>query len=183
MKRIIAITALGYDQPGIVSALTSCLYTAGCNLEESSMTLLRRDFAVIMLVTIPPDMSTENVYQCLQPAIEQFRLTVNIRGLTEMEMEDASEENTANYILSIYGLDKKGIVYKVTSILANHGINITGSETHTHSDKDKALYSFILEICVPPECDINRFRNELQTVCGELSVDFSLTSIDECEEM
>ncbi|MCP5463213.1 MAG: hypothetical protein H7A34_08650 [bacterium] len=183
MKRIIALTALGYDQPGIVASLTECLYNAGCNLEESSMTLLRRDFAIIMLITIPADMSTEHVYQCITPAIDKFRLTVNIRGLMGNELEEASADNPSNYVLSIYGLDKKGIVYKITSVLARMMVNITGSETHTKTDGSKTIYSFFLEIFVPFKCSIETLKKNLADVCRELSVDFSLTAVEEYDEM
>ena len=47
-----AVTAVGADRPGIVAAVTGAFAEHGCNLEDSSMTILRGQFAM-MLVSRP----------------------------------------------------------------------------------------------------------------------------------
>ena len=47
---LVAVTVLGDDRPGIVSEVSSALADLGCNLEDSTMTLLRGHFAMVVLV-------------------------------------------------------------------------------------------------------------------------------------
>ena len=43
------MTAFGKDRPGIVADVSQVLYENGCNLEDSTMTLLADEFTLILL--------------------------------------------------------------------------------------------------------------------------------------
>ena len=45
MKQWLALSAIGRDQPGIVADLAERIDECGCNLEDSSMTILSGEFA------------------------------------------------------------------------------------------------------------------------------------------
>ncbi len=45
------MTAFGKDRPGIVADVTGILYENGCNLEDTSMTLMAGEFTLILLFT------------------------------------------------------------------------------------------------------------------------------------
>ncbi len=47
MRRFFAITAIGKDRPGIVAGVSKALYDLGTNIEDSSMTILSGEFAMI----------------------------------------------------------------------------------------------------------------------------------------
>src|SRR5437899_5188362 len=51
MKRWYALSAIGKDRPGIVADLAELIFEHGCNLEDSSMTILGGEFAVLLLFT------------------------------------------------------------------------------------------------------------------------------------
>jgi glycine cleavage system transcriptional repressor len=51
MKKWFALSAIGRDRPGIVADLAELIYECDCNLEDSSMTLLGSEFAVLLLLT------------------------------------------------------------------------------------------------------------------------------------
>ena len=48
-----AVSVFGRDRPGIVAAVTRVLADAGCNLEDTSMTILRGHFAMMLVVAGP----------------------------------------------------------------------------------------------------------------------------------
>ena len=50
MKRWFALSAIGRDRPGIVADLAELIYECDCNLEDSSMTILGSEFAVLLLL-------------------------------------------------------------------------------------------------------------------------------------
>ena len=51
MRRWFALSAIGRDRPGIVADLAELIYECDCNLEDSSMTLLGPEFAVLLLLS------------------------------------------------------------------------------------------------------------------------------------
>ena len=58
-----AVSVFGRDRPGIVAAVSRVLADAGCNLEDTSMTILRGHFA--MMLVVPTDEQLEIAEQTL----------------------------------------------------------------------------------------------------------------------
>jgi predicted amino acid-binding ACT domain protein len=78
MQRV-ALTAVGADKPGIVSALTGVLEELGCNLEDSTMSILRGQFAVLLVVSVPVDLGAAGVELALAAVAERLDLVVVVR--------------------------------------------------------------------------------------------------------
>jgi len=49
MKTYYILSAIGKDRPGIVADVSEVIYECGGNIEDSSMTLLRNHFALLLL--------------------------------------------------------------------------------------------------------------------------------------
>jgi formyltetrahydrofolate deformylase len=73
------------DRPGIVAAIASHLAENGCNITESAQFSDRKSgrFFMRVLFSAPHDLSCESARQLLQPAIERFAMTANVRPLSE----------------------------------------------------------------------------------------------------
>ena len=89
---------LGDDRPGIVADVTSVLASLGCNLEDSTMTLLRGHFAMVVLVR--SERSLDEVEASLRPLTESGDLAVDVRPIPEHG--DARVPRTA-YTLHVHG--------------------------------------------------------------------------------
>ena len=76
-EQIVAVTVLGDDRPGIVADLTTGLAALGGNLEDSTMTLLRGHFAMVVLVRTTH--SAAEVESALAPLTADGDLVVEIR--------------------------------------------------------------------------------------------------------
>ena len=50
MTQLFALSAIGRDRPGIVADLAELIYECDCNLEDSRMTILGSEFAVLLLL-------------------------------------------------------------------------------------------------------------------------------------
>jgi glycine cleavage system transcriptional repressor len=60
-KNCVVISAVGKDRPGIVAGVSKVLFEAGCNLEDSSMTILEGEFAMILVVSLPEALKIEQL--------------------------------------------------------------------------------------------------------------------------
>src|SRR5215813_1215224 len=81
MKQWFALSAIGRDRPGIVADLAELIFESDCNLEDSSMTILGSEFAVLLLLTGEgPDVERRLGAGCKRLEWEK-RLTVFFRPL------------------------------------------------------------------------------------------------------
>jgi len=51
MKKYYVLSAIGKDRPGIVADVSELIFECGCNLEDSSMTLLGDHFALLVVLS------------------------------------------------------------------------------------------------------------------------------------
>ena len=179
-KRQVALSAIGRDRPGIVAGLTRALFEQGCNLAESSMTRLKGEFAVLLLVTLPAGGSKETLEEAIGPAARSLGLTVLVRELTSEEMEEADDSATRPYTLVVYGADRPGIVFHVTQAAARHELNIT--DLRTRVTGPTPVYSLIMEVEAPSDAAAAAFRDDLQRLKGQLQVETTFEPV-EAEEL
>lgn len=182
MKTTIILTAVGKDQPGIVAAVSRILYETGCNIEDSSMTILKGDFAMILIISLPQELKTTELDQKLNSLRQSLNLMLWLRELGQEELIHKPSAGTQMYVISVYGTDKPGIVYKVTRTLAENKINICDVETKIIGTKSNPVYVMILEVEIPPEIKIENLEKKLVNLGQELNVEISLKPL-EIEEL
>ena len=180
MKRAWILTAFGKDRPGIVARLTKILYEQGCNLEDSAMTRLGREFAIMLIVSAESSVSQGRLERACKPLSQDHRLIVHLKVLTRAELARVSHGKP--YLISVYGADRPGIVYRVSELLARLGVNITDVATHRTAGKAgpraASLYLMLLEIELPPRLQAARLERQLIRLTRQLGVEVSLRSTE-----
>ena len=179
MKREFVITAVGKDRPGIVAGVTEVLFKLGGNIEDSSMTILAGEFAMIIIVSLPQKVDLGYLEEKLDPVRRSLSLVLSIKELGPDELRRAKGERETKYMISVLGVDRPGIVYRVTEILAEHGINITDVQTQMAGEKDQPIYTMVIEVEVPKALDMKAVSGELEERGRELKIDVSVRPIDE----
>ena len=119
-----AITVLGHDRPGIIAETTRVLADLGLNIEDSTMTLLRGHFAMMLISA--GDTATADIEQALAPLTVDGTLTVAVR---EVPVEPEHEAVGSSYVLTVHGGDRAGIVSAIVREVAQVGGNITDLTT------------------------------------------------------
>jgi len=176
MKQWFALSAIGRDRPGIVADLAELIYDCDCNLEDSSMTILGSEFAVLLLLTG----EGADIAQRLSTACKRLewekRLTVFFRPLDAEPVPYAASHRARRYGLQAVGIDKAGIVARLSRCLAEQGVNIAHMQTHSRREPESGapVYTVQLVMDVPGEVDEQGLRERLETVARELCVDITL---------
>lgn len=161
-----AVTAIGADRPGIVAAVTKAFAELGCNLEDSSMTILRGQFAMMLVVDAPPPVGVHELDAALVAPAEAFDLVVTVRRAAEPEVVAAD----GPWIVSVYGADHPGIVHGVTALLAELSVNIVDLSTRIIGEVDAPVYTMVLEVTLPSDGDPQELARRLEAVAGDLGV-------------
>jgi len=179
MTTNIVLTGVGRDRVGIVAELSQVLFEFGCNLLDSSMTLLRGEFAVILMAQLPDTHTIDQLKERIGSAEGALGMNVYVRELSDASLEQDDDSDTP-YIISVYGGDRPGIVAGITKELARLGANITDVATK-RTRGEKSIFMMILEITAPESLPEERLRSELGKVSKELGVDMSIQALEVVE--
>jgi len=178
MKRY-ALTAIGRDRPGIVASVTKALFEHDCNIEDSSMTILEDEFAIILIMTMPEDKDASSLENALRAVEKSVGLTIHLK---EIPKRTKAEAERSNYIITLHGADRAGIVYRCAEALENHGVNITDLET-TVTGPGNNVYIMIMEVWAPAGADIPGLEKVLAALGEELGVTVRIKPIESFEPL
>ncbi len=167
-----ALAAIGRDRPGIVAAVARVLYELGCNVEDSSMTLLRGNFAMMLIVGAPTGRSASDIEAALRPTCETMGLTFSVR-----EVDDRSIVAEPTHVLTVYGADRPGILFRTCDVLAAAGVNITDLNSRLVGE-EHPVYALTLELELPHDASVDELDERLRAVAQEIGVDLDLHERD-----
>jgi len=179
MKRWFALSAIGRDRPGIVADLAELIYECDCNLEDSSMTILGSEFAVLLLLSGDgPELERRLTAGCKRLEWEK-RLTVFFRPLEGEPSARTAGARTAPMECEVHGVDKAGIVARVARTLADHGVNITALQTQSGPGPETGTPMFTMRIAMAVPADLDRrvLRERLERVAADLRVDLRVAEL------
>jgi glycine cleavage system transcriptional repressor len=165
---VLAITVLGHDRPGIIAETTAALADLGLNIEDTTMTLLRGHFAMMLITGGTADAGT--VEEALAPLTADGALSVAVRELPE---EQAAGGGTS-YLLSVHGGDRPGIVSTLVGVVAAAGGNITDLTTRLSGE----LYVLLAEVDLPTGTDVPALQDSLRAAASDLGVDVTLRELE-----
>jgi glycine cleavage system transcriptional repressor len=164
-----AITVIGHDRPGIIAETTAALAGLGLNLEDSTMTLLRGHFAMMLISA--GDLTAPEVETALVGLTQDGSLMVTVREIPE---EPEHEAVGASYVLTVHGGDRPGIVSAVVSEVARVGGNITDLTTRLAGE----LYLLVAEVDLPHGVDVADLTGSLDGVAADLGVGVTLREVE-----
>ena len=170
-KQYLVLTAVGPDRPGLVSEISSLVLAAGANLEDSRMAILGGEFALLVLVS------------GAQPTIDQVEQRgaelgerLGLRVMTKATSSPQASTDYLPYEIWVEGLDRPGIVQRVTAVLAGRGANVASLESRLVYAAESGTPLFVLEatVHVPSAAVVEELRKELGKVCEDESWEYTL---------
>ena len=169
MNTSIVLTILADDQPGIIQTVSSILSKFGGSWTQSSMSSLAGQFAGILLASVP----SENSVAC-QQALHELSSS-GLRVIAHISDGSTEMEETQEYSLDLVGNDRQGIVHEITTVLANHNVNVRELETvvEAASMGGGELFRARAELLVPVSTDIDQLEHELEELANDLMVNIS----------
>ena len=171
-----AVTVISKDRPGIVADISEVLFRLGCNLEDSSCTMLGGDFAMILVVSHEKPFTKARLVDEFKLLHERTGLVVHVRTLAADEVRPVREEGEL-CLVSVYGSDQPGIVYRVTRELAERGVNIADLNTKLIGTQEEPVYVLMLEALLPAGMGVEEIASVLEKLKKELNVEISVRVI------
>ena len=129
------------------------------------MTILQGHFAILLVVTAPPQVDRESLESALTDVAEALDLTVDVRPLTEAAASahgaeaatrpgsagrhGPSVETGESWTIAVHGADRPGIVHSVTHALAEAPGNVVDLATHVVGGPESPVYVMTLRVTLP----------------------------------
>jgi len=170
------VAAIGRDRPGIVADLSECVYASDCNLEDASMTMLGSEFATLMLVSGVGGDAHTKLADAFRRLEWERRLTIFMRPL-----EGAAPVGVkagAPWHLEAEGIDKAGIVARISRCLAEHEVQITDlrSKTIDGAEAGTPIYRLMMRLSLPESVATapRALQRDLHGIAEELRIEITL---------
>jgi len=174
MSQLIVISAVGSDRTGVVQDLTKVILSCDGNIEESRMTTLGSEFAMLLLVS--GNWATLNkLEKRLNDLGKGKNLTVTIRQ-TDAKMPAGDR---MPYAVDIVSLDQQGIVFNLANFFASRDIEIADVATRSYAaaHTGSPMFAVQMAINVPSEVHIAQLREEFLEICDRLNLDAILEPV------
>ena len=174
MSQLIVLSAVGADRTGVVQDLTEVILSCGGNIEESRMTTLGSEFAVLMLVSGNWHTLTR-LENGLDKLSKKDNLTISIRKTGER----AVKEDRMPYAVDVISLDQQGIVFNLAGFFASRDIEIADVATRRYAAAHTGAPMFAVQMAVniPASVQIAQLRDEFLELCDRLNLDAILEPV------
>jgi glycine cleavage system transcriptional repressor len=176
MKTYFILSAIGKDRPGIVADVSEVIYGCGGNIEDSSMSLLRNHFALLLLFSTEKEEMNQKLSSDLKRLEWEKNLTVFFTPITFEEAHPGAREETDRFNITTSSFDHAGIVFRVCRLLADRSINIVDMKTHRVLSAESGTPLFEMEIELEVPCSISEqgLREDLHALANEMVIDLVL---------
>ena len=174
MSQLIVISALGLDRTGIVEDLTKIILSCDGNIEESRMTTLGTEFAMLLLVS--GNWATLNKLENGLKKLEKDKnLTISLR---QTNVKNKTKSGMP-YSVDIISLDQQGIVFSLAEFFSTLDIEITDVSTRIYSAAytGSSMFAVQMAINIPENVQISRLREEFLGICDQLNLDAILEPV------
>ena len=164
------IATIGQDRPGLVNELSEVVLGESLNIEDSRMTVLGGEFAVLMSVS-----GSTGSLDALEAKLEALGTRSGFAFLFRRTTERASARVTGLSV-RVEAMDHPGIVHRVARFFSERGINIRELETETEpaAHTGTPVFSLRMEVEVPEAEDLKRLTAAFTEFCEVRALDGEL---------
>ena len=172
MNQVI-VSVLGHDRPGIVATVTGILFEYGCNIENVSQTILKTEFAGSFIISMPPDLTQEELRKALNEGLAATNMHIHIESVLEQKpgLEPSAVEP---FVITTKGPDRKGLVASISAIIARYGVNITNLQAVFKGGNEPENNIMIYEVDIPVDIDRQEFYQALRAKAESLTLSISI---------
>ncbi|MGB5277751.1 MAG: ACT domain-containing protein [Gammaproteobacteria bacterium] len=173
MSEHLVITALGDDRPGIVDELSNALFKHSLNIEDSRMSVLGGEFAVLLLVG-----GSQQAIDAFIADTASLEESLNMKIMVKLTRSEARQQPIVPYSVKVVAIDNPGIVHNLASFFSSRQINIVDLNTERYAAAHTAtpMFAVHMTIGLPADIPLKQLREEFISMCDQLNLDASMSS-------
>jgi glycine cleavage system transcriptional repressor len=173
MNQRAVISAIGPDRPGIVNAIAEVVRSLDLNIDDSRMTVLGGEFAILMSVT-----GAEHSMSTLEARIAE---TCRELGLVHLFRPTVERDRTLGgipYRVRVRAMDHPGIVHEIAGFFSSRKINIDdlNTEVRPAAHTGTPIFELTMRVQIPSRVPVRALRSAFEDFCDERDLDGVLES-------
>ena len=174
MSQLIVLSAIGTDRTGVVQDITKVILGCGGNIEESRMTTLGAEFAVLMLVS-----GNWRTLNSLEKGLEKLSGNDTLTFTIRKTGERPDKNDRMPYAVDVVCLDQQGIVFGLANFFAARDIEIADVATRRYSAAHTGAPMFAVQMAVnvPATVHVAQLREEFLEMSDRLNLDAILEPV------
>lgn len=164
----LVITAVGQDRPGIVDELSSLLLEKDLNIEDSRMSILGGEFAILLLIS-----GAESTLQELIGNQQRLEQATGLQLVLKPTGARQAKEGFVPYDIQVVAMDHPGIVHRLTRYLAQQACNIESLETRSYHAPHTGTPMFAVKmlINIPASASLASLKDGFIALCEQENLD------------
>jgi len=168
MNHHLVITAVGQDRPGIVDELSSLLLEKDLNIEDSRMSILGGEFAIMLLLA-----GAETALQELISNQQRLEQAMNLQLILKPTQAHHDKAGYIPYDIHVVAMDHLGIVHRLTRFLARQGCNIQSLDTRSYHAPHTGTPMFAVKMLVniPTDQSLASLKENFLSLCEQENLD------------
>lgn len=159
MSKRYIITLTAANRVGILAAVTTALDELGANLVEVNQTVVQRFFTLILAADFPEQRNPEVIVGHIRDIGRPYGIAVSLKDPADETLQHEAGPSCGLRYLSLRGTDRPGVLRLVSTILAQHEIDI--ADLHATRQDDQRSFCIALRLTVPEGVDLEAVTSEL----------------------
>lgn len=170
MNKQLVLSALGADQPGLVDKISQHILQYQLNIEDSRMSVLGGEFAIMLLISGDEKTLQELVHSLSEPKPDFSDLVFNTKYT-----QPRQQQPSLIYKVNVLALDHQGIVHNLARFFSERNINIEDLNTSSYAapHTGSKMFSVKLKLSIPETVSITQLRDAFIEHCDSLNLDAS----------
>lgn len=159
MRKEYIITLSAANRVGILAAVTNAMEELGGDILETSVTLMRGFFTVIVAADFPAHRDPQVIVDHISGVGNAYGIEVTLKDPVTDLPQQLEEDGARRYLLEATGENQPGMMRLVASRLATDGIDIADLYAARTGD---GRFRMTLEITVPSDTDVRDVERDLE---------------------
>jgi predicted amino acid-binding ACT domain protein len=147
------------DRVGIVAGVTRAILDLRGNVEALSQTVLRGYFTFILTVRFPEPRGIDEVRGAVEGSGAAGELSVSVK-VREDAAAKASAVDGDQFVITIMGKDRPGVIARISSYLSSRSINIVDLYAYTEGDN----FVMVSQVLIPRAMDVRQLQIDLESL-------------------
>ncbi len=154
--------------------LTKVILACGGNIEESRMTTLGSEFAMLLLVS-----GNWHTLSRLENGLDKLAEDGNLTFAIRKTDEHPPRSDRMPYAVDVVALDQQGIVFNLANFFASRDIEIADVATRSYAAAHTGAPMFAVQMAVnvPSSVHVAQLREEFHELCDRLNLDAILDPV------
>ena len=157
MAKSFVVNVMARDRVGIVAGVTRAIDQCGGNVDAVSQTVLRGYFTLILTAQFPGGARVDDLRAAVEKAGTPGELAVSVK-VQEREAVKPVVADGDEFVLSILGKDRPGVVTRISAYLCSRNINIVDLYAYTEGDE----FMMLSQVTIPRHVDVRQIQIDLE---------------------